>query len=458
MAKSVDFSSVLALIDRGIKPHYLSPTQEIVLREVWNGQTYSKMAQVYNYDPDYIKTVGCNLWKTLSAAFDEPINKTNFVPFMRHKISTFILAENFDNSDSLVEKNSPTDFDKQVSKPHCQWSTAPNVQHFIGREKEVDILKSWSNNPSCNCIVVSGMIGCGKTSLITKFAKEIKHQFDHVIWLSLENTLPINKLIENYLITINENSQTSLNIKSEKLQDLNSLLSEFISALKKKKVLLLLDNFESILEIDDKSFHYKENLENYGHFLRSIISTNHQSLLICASRVKPKLFEYYGTNQVKLLDLQGLQRANVSRLIAAKDHSDFNEEKLLGLAESLQNNPQLIQITDEHLDLFDEKKHDIEQIIQELSQLEAIISLLNHELNCLTKLEQEIMFWLAISSTPVSRKYLVNQSPHLNFNIKLANSIKSLTMRSLITEHDSKYFLMPIMKSYLRRKLVMEAL
>ena len=175
-------------------------------------------------------------------------------------------------------------------------------------------------------------------------------------------------------------------------------------------------------------------------------------------RVKPKLFEYYGINQVKLLDLQGLHKSNVSRLIAAKDHGDFNEQKLLHLSESLQNNPQLLQITDEHLDLFDEENDDIEEIVQELSQLEAIISLLNHELNCLSKLEQEIIFWLAISNTPVSRRYLVNQSPHLNFNIKFANSIKSLTMRSLIVEHDSKYILMPIMKSYLRRKLVLEAL
>ena len=455
MANSVDFNSVLSLIDRGIKPNYLNPTQEIVLREVWNGQTYSKIALEHNYDPEYIKTVGSNLWKMLSNAFGVTINKSNFVPFMRQEINNFIFA---DDPDNLTKNDSQAKYVEKVSKSHCQWATAPNVKHFMGREKEVDLLTSWSEDQNCNCIVVSGMTGCGKTSLITKFAKSAKERFDCVIWWSLENPPSIITLIENFLNIFNEYSRKYRTIESDKSEDLNLLLSKLVNCLREKKILLVLDDLESILEIDGKSFHYKKQLESYGHFLRSIVSTNHQSLLVCASRVRPKLLEYYGTNQVKLLELQGFKKPIIDKLIAAKSYDGYEKQKLSSLAESLQNNPQLLQIADEHLELFDSDYSDIEQIVQELSLLEETIGLLEQELNCLSKLEQEIIFWLAMFNNPISRNYLLDQSPRFDSKIKLANSIRSLTMRTLITEHDSKYFLMPIMKSFLRRKLIAQAL
>ena len=455
MINSADFDSVLSLIDRGIRPDYLNSTQEIVLREVWNGQTYSKMALEHNYDPEYIKTVGSNLWKMLSNSFGVTINKSNFVPFMRQEINGFAFAD--DPNDS-TENDFSAKYVEEVSKSHCQWAIAPNVKHFMGREKEVDLLTSWSEDRDCNCIVVSGMTGCGKTSLITKFAKGAKDRFDCVVWWSLENPPSIITLINNFLNIFNEYSHKYCNIEFDKSEDLNLLLSRLVNCLRENKILLVLDDLESILEINDKSFHYKKQLENYGHFLRSIVSTNHRSLLVCASRVRPKLLEYYGANQVKLLDLQGLENPIVNRLVAAKNYDAFDKQKLLRLAESLQNNPQLLQIADEHLDLFDSNHNDIEHIVQELSLLEEITSLLEQELNCLSKLEQEIIFWLAMFNSPISIKYLLNQSPRFNSKIKFANSIKSLTVRSLIIEHDSKYFLMPIMKSFLRRKLIAQAL
>jgi hypothetical protein len=106
MNNSIDFNSVLSLIDRTISPTYLSATQEIVLREVWNGKTYSKMACDYNYDPEYIKTVGCNLWQILSNAFNEQINKSNFVPYMRQRISCSIVINK--QQDELLSNQDTT--------------------------------------------------------------------------------------------------------------------------------------------------------------------------------------------------------------------------------------------------------------------------------------------------------------------------------------------------------------
>jgi DNA-binding CsgD family transcriptional regulator len=460
MTNPIDFNSVLSLIDRTISPTYLNNTQEIVLREVWNGKTYSRMACDYNYDPEYIKTVGCNLWQILSNAFNEQINKSNFVPYMRQKISCSIVANNRDELQANQDSKALASESLQPDLHH--WATAPNITHFVGRDKQIKLLESWSQDLNCNCIIVTGMVGSGKTSLITKFAKNIQNQFDYVIWFSLSNSLSPITLTNNFLKIIDQNPDQSSNSEFTQ-QDLSSLLAQLIDHLKQKRILLVLDDLESILEIDQTSICYQRNLEDYGHILRSIIATNHQSLLICASRIRPKSLEYYGMNQIKNLDLQGFEKSTIEQnanleTSANLENTKINKAKLLHLSASLHYNPQLLKITASHLDIFHDDHEELEQVVQELSLLEEIGSLLEQELDCLAKLEKEIIFWLAISCQPISRKDLANNLKYSQSKIKFNNNIKSLEKRSLIVQDNSKFTLMPIMKSYLRRKLVQLAL
>ena len=449
MNNPIDFESVLSLIDRTISPIYLNPTQEIVLREVWNGKTYAKMADDYNYDPEYIKTVGCNLWHTLSCAFDEQINKSNFVPCMRRKIKDVIIDQKNKSTDDRSQLLSTNLTDQQS----YHWTTAPDTKHFIGREQEIKLLESWSQDLDCRCIVVSGMVGCGKTSLVTKFAKDVKNQFDYVIWFSLDNPPSITTLIHNYLKLISQHPNHG--IDSESL-DLSLLISQLIDYLKQKKILLVLDNLQSIFEVHQTSIYYKKELEDYGQFFRAIISTNHKSLLICTSRLKPKLLEYYATNQIKILGLQGFAKQTTKKFIESKISSASDRQKLLHLSESLQNNPQLLKIAYDNLDIV--SGDNIEQVVQELSLLETITSLLEQELSCLSNLDKEITCWLAISDSPVSSAELSNYLEQSHPRIKFLHSINSLIERSLISQSDGTYSLMPIMKSYLRRRLVKQAL
>jgi GTPase SAR1 family protein len=454
MNNSIDFNSVLSLIDRTISPTYLSATQEIVLREVWNGKTYSKMACDYNYDPEYIKTVGCNLWQILSNAFNEQINKSNFVPYMRQKISCSIVINK--QQDELLSNQDTTASIESLKREFCHWATAPNTEHFIGRDKQIKLLESWSQDLNCNCIVVSGMVGCGKTSLITKFAKDIQSQFEYVIWFSLNHSLSPTALT-NKIIKIIDQNQDQYSNSEHTQQDLSSLLAQLIDHLKQKRILLVLDDLESILEIHQVGVCYQQNLEGYGHFLRSIIATNHQSLLVCASRIRPKPLEYYGMNQIKNLDLQGFEKSTIEHN-ANLESTHVSKAKLLHLSASLHYNPQLLKIAASHLDIFHDDNEELEQVVQELSFLEEIVGLLEQELDCLSKLEKEIIFWLAISCKPISKKALANSLKHVQSKIKFNKSVTSLKKRSLITEENSQYSLMPIMKSYVHRKLVQLAL
>lgn len=449
MKKKVDFESVLSLVDKAISPTYLNPTQEIVLREVWNGKTYTKMACDYNYDPEYIKTVGCNLWQTLSQAFDEQINKSNFVPFMRQRID----SSKEENRKTSIDNSSPQLLNSVSTQQFCNWATAPDIQHFVGRKQEIRTLAEWSNESGCRLIVVSGMTGSGKTTLVTEFANRVKAEFDYVIWFSLTQLPSLTKLLNKYLEIINLHPHAA---PDSKPQELSFLLSEFIDCLRQRKILLVLDGLQCILEVSQNSISYKEKFEGYGQFLRSLISTNHQSLLITTSRIKPKLLEYYSNNQVKFLNLQGFDRQTTMSFLNMDHRTEVEKKEIICLSKKLQFNPQLLKIASNHLDFSAE--HEAEHLIEELSLIEAIANLLELELSYLLNLDREIIYWLAISCSPLSLEELSRQTHNSQPRLKFSHSIKSLTERSLVLNNHNTYSLMPLMKTYLRRKLVTQAL
>lgn len=447
MKKYFDFESVLSLIDKAINPQYLNPTQEIVLREVWKGKTYSEMAYEYNYDPEYIKSVGCSLWQVLSRAFDNQINKSNFVPFMRQKLTQLVEEKDSRLQNTVVESTS-TEENRQV----YHWTMAPNIKHFIGREEEIATLESWSQEVNSRCIVVSGTIGCGKTTLVTKFAQKYRDRFDYVIWFSLLDAPALKTLIHNYLAII-----TQPQIDKEELEslELSVLLSNFIDCLKKQRILLILDGLQSILKLNQTNTSCQKQFEEYSKFLRSVISTNHQSLLLTTSRIKPNFLEYYSSNQVKFLDLQGIKPETAS-VFLSENNTTLEPEKLLFLATVSQGNFCLLKIIEKHLDSFIEE--DSEQTLQDISLLPEVGNFLDLELSYCSDLKKEILFWLSISCKPVTLEDLKQHIEQSQSKLEFLQSINCLTERSLVIKSDRTYTLMPIMKAYLRRKLVRVAL
>ena len=448
MKKYFDFESVLSLIDKAINPQYLNPTQEIVLREVWKGKTYSEMAGEYNYDPEYIKSVGCSLWQILSRAFDKQINKSNFVPFMRQKLTQLVEEKDSRLQNTDDESLSTEIEDRQV----YHWTMAPNIKHFIGREEEIATLESWSNEANCRCIVVSGIIGCGKTTLVTEFAQKYRDKFDYVIWFSLLEAPALKTLIHNYLTII---STPQINKEELESWELSVLLSNFIDCLKKHRILLILDGLQSILKLNQTNTSCQKKFEEYGKFLRSVISTNHQSLLLATSRIKPNFLEYYSSNQVKFLDLQGI-KPEIATIFLRENNTVLETQKLSFLATVSQGNFRLLKIIQKHLDSFIEE--DSEQTLEDISLLAEVSSLLELELSYCSDLKKEILFWLSISCKPITLEDLKQHIEQSQSKLEFLQSINSLTERSLIVKSDRTYSLMPIMKAYLRKKLVRVAL
>ncbi|MGF1481972.1 MAG: AAA-like domain-containing protein [Cyanophyceae cyanobacterium] len=78
---------LIVLLDRTQKKK-LSSLQEQVLRQAWEGYTYSSIAETLHYRDAYIKNIASQLWQELSLLLGESITKANF----RSKLSLRPLA------------------------------------------------------------------------------------------------------------------------------------------------------------------------------------------------------------------------------------------------------------------------------------------------------------------------------------------------------------------------------
>lgn len=85
--KYMTIDEVIKLISK-TQNKSLTPLQEQILRQAWQGQTYTDMANVLHYQEAYIKNIASQLWQDLSELFSESITKTNFCSKFKTRVLT----------------------------------------------------------------------------------------------------------------------------------------------------------------------------------------------------------------------------------------------------------------------------------------------------------------------------------------------------------------------------------
>ncbi|MDJ0536088.1 MAG: NB-ARC domain-containing protein [Xenococcaceae cyanobacterium MO_207.B15] len=441
---AIDFETVIEIIDNGIKPLYLNKLQEIILKETWQGKTYTEIARAYNYESEYIKSAGCELWKLISQSFKQPVNKSNFVAFIRRIV--IASSQSIDNDKSYNSREKT--LTKIVNKNN--WTTAPDISHLLDNDDDIQPLVELSKDHRCRCILISGMIGSGKTTLATKFAYKQQKQFDYVVWLSVQNTPPVETLLKISLQVFDSSLISSFINESVSFE---ALLVELLSYLRNYRCLLILDGLQEVLECTDSATYYRQDYEQYGQFIRSIITTNNKTLLVITSRINLKPLNYYGQDRVRFLTLGEFNKTNVDNLFPYNFNHNNLQLKWSDICQYYLYNPQLLKIVASNL----EKLPEIitEESMRNIVSLEEIDNLLNFELSYLSRLEKEIIHWLAIDSmTNTYETLMVKIEQPLSKIINLLEALNHLTQRSLVQKCDRTYVLAPLIKDHIQRKLI----
>ena len=154
----------------------LTPIQEMVLRQTWEGQTYCEMAKVTHYAEDYLRKIAFGLWSSLSDLFNETITKKN---------CRFVLEQHLFTSKEqwLIEESSRYDSTSQL-----EWPDRPvplNCPFYVRRPPIEELTCTAISQPG-SLIRLKAPRQMGKTSLMVRILARAREQGYRAISLNLQ--------------------------------------------------------------------------------------------------------------------------------------------------------------------------------------------------------------------------------------------------------------------------------
>jgi WD40 repeat protein len=448
----------LALLDPLLQAQSLRDIQEQVFRHAWEGRTYPDMSELIGYDTGYIRDIGYELWRQLTQVLGEPVTKNNLQAVIRRqrdRTASALPNRSPQLAVSEVTPTSPPDRD-------CYWGEQIDVSTFRGRENELQQLERWLDDNSdlnplpsgCRLISIVGMGGMGKTSLAAKLTQKladksqsldsnsalaVDRNFTRIVWQSLRNAPPLDKVLFQLIAIVSNQQQT------EAADTVDAQISQLMAHLRTTRCLIVFDNFESILSHSG----YREGYAGYSELLRRIATEHHASCLLLTSREKPRtLIPLEGESAVVCtLDLLGLSDIEVAAIGSANgchtaDFSDWQH-----LQQSYSGNPLAIKIAATTIrDLFDGSVSGfLEQGVILCNGIEALLS---QQFDRLSQIEQQVLYWLAIGREAVSIAELLADFIPSGFRSQLLAALQSLNRQSLIEQSSGCFTLQPVVMEY----------
>ena len=453
----MDIQEILNLADHLIfnkTGKHLEDLQQAILRGVFQGKKYSKIAQECQCTNGHVRDVASELWKTFSDTFGEQVNKSNLrTTFDRWQFSIgsspniekdFIGINNINfcpetspssetiNPENLTQPN--INKCQTIPRPKINLSDAPDYKKFYGRNQEIKTLKKWIIQEQKKLVILHGIIGIGKTALALQLIKNIQNKFDYIIWQSLRDSPPL-KTIQTNLIKFISNQNSTIETSEN---------SHLLENLRKRRCLIILDDIQTIFSSSKLASHYLPEYENYSQFFQLISELSHQSCCLIISREKLREISTGKNTSVRSLHLRGLDEEAAIKILKDQDlEVDDQWQKLINF---YQGNPTWLNIIGTTInDLFSGS-------ISELFQYDSLFldadikELLHQQFSRLSELEKQIISHLATKTEAVAISTLLDnlQIPPSD----LLNIIKSLQRRSLIEKQENNFTLSPLLKQY----------
>lgn len=160
------------------------------------------------------------------------------------------------------------------------WGEAPDVAGFLGRGSERALLRQWIVEERSRVLAVLGMGGIGKSLLATRLAHDLAPSFERIFWRSLRDAPTPGEWLAEAIRFLAPHDPGPSQAESAQVRRLLELLRE-------ARCLLVLDNFEMVLQPGGHAGEYRPGYERYGTLLRQVAEAPHQSCLVVTSREEP---------------------------------------------------------------------------------------------------------------------------------------------------------------------------
>jgi WD40 repeat protein len=338
----------------------------------------------------------------------------------------------------------------QGGSRHIDWGEAPVVEQFYGREQELARLLQWLQQDHCRVVAIQGIGGMGKTALARMLVEQISQEFDYVFWRSLQNAPPLTDILEQCLRALMGYQQT---IHLPQHSDAQILL--LIEHLRAHRCLLVLDNFESVLQGGNRVGTYLPGYQEFGRLLELIGATEHRSCLLLTSREKPHELALLEGKflAVRSLPLYGVEQAEGQKML--------QNSGLFGSRETwhtfityYSGNPLALKLVSEPVyELF---QGDIAVFLEQKDgMINNVQDLLTQQFQRLSELEQIILHWLAIEREAVSLNELHADMLPAPSKGELLEALNSLRRRSMIeSSSTARFSLQPVILEYVANRFI----
>ena len=374
-----------------------------------------------------------------STFFDQPTPSTQ-LSLSRTINSPVVSDASLSRSNLQVSKIADMDDDIPTK---IDWGEAPFIDQFYGRDEELAELEEWVVRDHCRVVAVFGIGGIGKSTFAVKLAERVMNMFDYVSWLSLKNAPPLESILKHYVQFLSNHQQVDLP------EDLDRGITRLIEFLDAHRCLLVFDNVEPILQSGESRSSYITGYEGYGRLIQRIGESQHKSCLLLTSREKLKEVIYSAgkTSPVRTLQLTGLGQAEGQALL--KDKGLFGSNEDWGaLIHLYSGNPLALKLASEPIrELFG---GDIVSFLKiGKTVFGDIRDPLELQFTRLSKLEHEIMYWLAINRDAVSLDDLQEDIAQPLSAGNLLASLGDLRRRYMIEVNGvAKFTLQPVIMEY----------
>lgn len=312
----------------------------------------------------------------------------------------------------------------------CDWGDAPRIAQFHGRQTELAQLKQWLVDDGCQLVAIVGMGGVGKTALAARLAHSVADHFDGILWRSLLNAPPLDEMLRVWLHFLSGHQQPPLP------DSLDERLHLLMGYLRERRILLVLDNCEAILQANEQAGHYRPGYAEYGQLLHWVASQEHQSCLLLTSRERPHGLARMEREQpsVRGFDLFGLTREAGRALLKIQGlHTTIKHAD--DLVARYSGNPLALKlVADTICELLG---GDVAAFLaRETPLFDDIREVLDEQFGRLSSLERDLVIWLAVEREPLSLVGLENNLVELASRGEVLTAIRALQRRSLMEQVD----------------------
>ncbi|NJK67297.1 MAG: ATP-binding protein [Microcoleus sp. SU_5_3] len=430
---------------------HLDDLQEAVLKGTLERETYKHIAKEFDCSESSVRNVGSELWRILSEELGEDVSKSNFRAAMQRLQNYNVLnfaqkvTQNVSGSFNICGEakhppNIPNSHSPNQETSHQDLSEMPDLGNFFDRTPQLETLTNWILQQRCRLIALTGISGIGKTALTTQLVRQIKDEFEYVIWCNLNASYTPDKL-QHTLIQFFSRSQ-NLDPPAPKQKPL-----PLIKYLQNYRCLIILDDIHNLFISGELAGKYRSEHEEYRSLFKQIENLSHQSCLLSIGWEQPREISSIDSQNIpiRILQLSGLDTAAAREILRDKGLAEIDCAE--ALIHRYQGNPLYLKSV---ASLIQELGINASELLLNDTVLlpEDLKDVLQQQFSRLSEIEKQVLSLFCRESEPVNLAKLLEygtvRSPDL------LNALQSLSRRCLIEKTGNLYCLPPVLRQYIK--------